>query len=156
MRASSTPKGYHSLTPWLVVEDVDAAVSFYKTAFGAQEVIRREQDGRVLLADLLIGDSHLQVSHRSNHPAIDNRRPESAFGLRVYLDDVDAAFKRALGAGATQKTPVEEKFFGDRVGEITDPFGHSWKLSQHIEDLTSDTIEQRMYAAKEQGSSRSA
>ncbi|MGH6613796.1 VOC family protein [Sphingomonas sp.] len=148
MKAKSTPKGYHSLTPYIAVEDVAKAVDFYKTVFGATEIIKREMGGRVLLAGLLIGDSHLMISDLANEGgSAPERIDEPKYsGVRVYLDDVDAAFARALAAGATQVSAVEDQFYGDRVGTLIDPFGNAWRLSQHLEDLSGDEIERRMVA----------
>ena len=145
MAVTTVPKDYHSLTPFVVVGDVEAAVAFYAEAFGARTAIRREVKGRLLLADVIIGDSHLVISDRANEEG-----PLSAGNrlyLRVYVPDIDAALARAISAGARQTAAPEDMYWGDRVGELTDPFGFRWKVSQHLQDLDHREIERRMHAA---------
>jgi PhnB protein len=150
MRAKSTPEGYHSLTPFLIVEDVRAAVEFYRRVFDAEVKIQRQAEGALLLAGLLIGDSPLMISAHSNDPngGVGGLARQNGSGLRVYVADVDETFRRAKAAGAGVLEPPQEMFWGDKVGEIVDPFGFSWKISQHLEDLESEEIERRMREAR--------
>jgi PhnB protein len=143
-RAKSTPEGFHTLTPYLVVDDVKAARDFYVRVFNAETVIEREIKGRLVLAGIMIGDSHVQLSDRSNDQNVGLEKG-GAIGLRVYVDDADATFGRALEAGAKQLAPVEDKFWGDRLGEIIDPSGFRWRISQHLEEVDHKEIERRMH-----------
>jgi PhnB protein len=144
MRAKSTPKGFHSLTPYLVVDDVKAAQDFYAHVFEAETKIERKVKDRLVLAGLMIGDSHVQISDRANEQNAGQGRG-GGMGLRVYVDDADATFQRAIKAGAKQLAPVEDKFWGDRLGDIVDPFGFRWRVSQHLEEVGHKEIERRMH-----------
>lgn len=145
MAVNTVPEGYHSLTPFLTVGDVEAAVRFYSEAFEATTAIRRDDKGRLLLADLLIGGSHLVISDRSNAPG--ETRSGNAMTLRLYVADATKAFARAIAAGATETSPLQDMYWGDRVGELTDPFGFPWKISQHLADIDHQEIERRMHEA---------
>ncbi len=125
MRAKATPEGYHTLNPFLRVADAAAALHFYKTAFGAKEDFRREMHGRLLIAVIKIGDSRLMISDRTNEPEkVAGGDPRgNGLGLKIYVDDVDDVFRRAIDAGATEAEPLQDHFFGERSGEVTDPFG---------------------------------
>ena len=144
MRAKSTPEGYHTLTPYLVVDNVQVVRDFYARVFGAETVIERAVKGRLVLAGIRIGDSHLQLSDRANEQNA-GLEQGAAIGLRVYVDDADAVFRHAVEAGAKPIAPVEEKFWGDRLGVIVDPFGFRWRISQHMEEVAPDEIERRMH-----------
>lgn len=146
MKAKATPEGYHTLNPFLRVADAAAAVDFYKTAFGAKEDFRREMHGRLLLAVIMLGDSRVMVSDRINEPEkIAGGDPRgNGLGLKIYVDDVDDVFRRALDAGAMEAEPLEDHFFGERSGEVTDPFGFTWRLAQFVEDVPHAEIERRM------------
>ena len=148
MSVKPIPEGYHSVTPYIVVDDAEAALDFYKRAFGAEEVLRLPMGDRIGHAEIRIGDSHVMLA--DEFPEMDKLGPKSRGGptasLMVYLEDVDAAFARALDAGATQERAVEDQFYGDRSGSLVDPFGHVWMLSTHIEDVPDDEIQRRMAA----------
>jgi PhnB protein len=146
MRAKATPQGYHTLNPFLRVADAAAALHFYKTAFGAKEDFRREMHGRLLIAVIMIGDSRLMISDRSNEPEkVAGGDPRgNGLGLKIYVDDVDDVFRRAIDAGATEAEPLQDHFFGERSGEVTDPFGFTWRLAQFVEDVPHAEIERRM------------
>ncbi len=148
MSVKPIPEGYHSVTPYLVVDDAEAALDFYKRAFGATEVLRLPMGDRIGHAEIRIGDSHVMLA--DEFPEMDKLGPKSRGGatasLMIYLEDVDTAFSRAIAAGATQERPVEDQFYGDRSGTIVDPFGHSWTLSTHVEDVPEDEIQRRMAA----------
>jgi PhnB protein len=147
MRAKATPEGYHTLNPFLRVMDAAAAVHFYKTAFGAKEDFRREMHGRLLIAVIMIGDSRLMISDHTNEPEkVAGGDPRgNGLGLKIYVDNVDDVFRRALDAGATEAEPLKDHFFGERSGEVTDPFGFTWRLAQFVEDVPHAEIERRMH-----------
>lgn len=144
MPPRNPPAGYHTITPSLVVRDADKAIDFYVEAFGAQEVTRmRGPDGRVMHAELKFGDSHVMLGEEneewgSKSPLSTNGNPGS---LHMYVPDVDAAFARALKAGATVRMPVEDAFWGDRYGKVTDPFGHEWGIATRVKDMTNEEME---------------
>jgi PhnB protein len=148
--AKPIPKGYHTLTPYLVVHNAAEAIQFYKKAFGATEHFRMDgPDHKVAHAELQIGDSRLMLTDES--PAMKALSAKTIGGtpvsLMVYVEDVDAMFKTAIKAGATETHKVEDMFYGDRTGSLTDPFGHIWHIATHKEDLTPEEIQQRMMAA---------
>ena len=143
-RVKPIPSGFHTLTPHLVVKGASQAIEFYKKAFGAQEIGRMAgPDGKSILhADLKIGDSHVFLVDEM--PEMGCRGPESTGGtpvtIHMYVEDVDAAFGKAVAAGATVRMPLADMFWGDRYGVLTDPFGHAWSLASHKEDLTPEEI----------------
>lgn len=152
MSVKTIPDGYHSVTPYITVHDAAAALDFYKRAFGATEITRMEMGDKIGHAEIKIGDSFVMLS--DEWPDMNKLSPKSRGGatstLMVYLDDVDAAHRRALDAGATEERAIENQFWGDRSGSVTDPFGHSWMLATHIEDVSEDEMQRRMAAmAKE-------
>ncbi len=138
--------GYHSVTAYLTVDDAAAAIDFYKTAFGAEEVMRMPMGDKIGHADILIGDSHIMLS--DEFPDMDKLGPKARGGatssLMIYVENADAAFDKAIAAGATAVRPVEDQFYGDRSGWVKDPFGHEWTLSTHIEDVSPDEMNKRM------------
>jgi PhnB protein len=148
MSVNPIPDGYHSVTPYLIVDGAAEAIRWYGEALGAVEVLRLPMGDKVGHAEIRIGNSHVMLS--DEWPDYGKLGPKArggaTSGLNVYLEDVDAAFARALAAGASVERPVEDQFYGDRSGTIIDPFGHSWTLSTHIEDLSEEEIQQRMAA----------
>ena len=149
MSVSAIPEGYHSITPYLTVDDPEAALDFYARAFGAETVMRMEMGGTIAHAEIRIGNSFVMLS--GEWPDMDKLGPKARGGatasLMVYLGDVDAAFRRALEAGATEERAPENQFWGDRMGVLKDPFGHSWMLATHVEDVAEDEMERRIAAA---------
>ncbi len=150
MAVQPIPEGYHSITPYLAVDDADRAIEFYKDAFGAEEMVRMPgPDGKVAHAELQIGDSKLMLSDpfpQSNvRPPTERGGPTASVFL--YVEDVDSAFDQATRAGATVTSPLEDMFWGDRFGTVTDPFGHVWSLATHKEDLSEEEIAERGKAA---------
>jgi uncharacterized glyoxalase superfamily protein PhnB len=145
------PEGQHALTPYLVVRGAADAIAFYQKAFGAVELSRMPMpDGKLLgHAHLKIGDSHLFLSDEM--PGMGSKAPPSGgggpVGLHLYVEDVDAAFQRAVAAGATAKMPPTDMFWGDRFGKLTDPFGHDWSMATHKEDLSPEEMKKRGAAA---------
>jgi uncharacterized glyoxalase superfamily protein PhnB len=137
------PAGFHSLTPHIVVTDGDAALEFYKRAFGAEERFRLTTPGgnSVMHAQMTIGDSVLMIGGEFPPNALSptSRGGTSTF-LHLYLADSDAAFDRAVKAGCKIIMPVSDTFWGDRYGVVEDPFGHQWSLATHQQDLTPDQL----------------
>jgi PhnB protein len=143
------PPGYHSVTPYLALRDAKAAIDFYARAFGAEPVLKLDMpDGSIAHAEIRIGDSILMLSEENADWG--NRSPLALGGspvfLMIYVPDADAAFARALAAGATQVRPVEDQFYGDRSGTLRDPFGYQWTLATHVEDVSTEVAQQRMNA----------
>jgi PhnB protein len=143
------PDGYHSVIPYLIVNDAARAIDFYEGVFGAREITRFMQpDGRVGHAELRIGDSVVMLADEA--PDIGARSPRSIGGtpvtISVYVEDVDATVDRAVEAGAQLIRPVEDQFYGDRAGGLIDPFGHSWHVATHVEDVPEDEMRRRAAA----------
>jgi PhnB protein len=147
-RVRPIPEGYHRVTPRLVVPDGAAAIDFYRQAFGAVEVGDRFTDpgGRLIHAVIRIGDSMVMITDDMiDGPAA---APERVDGLvtcimALYWDDVDAAWKRAVDAGAAVVFDLADQFYGERGGRLRDPFGQQWMMSQHIEDVSPEEMERR-------------
>ena len=147
------PDGYHAITPYLAVKGAAEAIEFYKKAFGASELMRFPQpDGRVGHAEIKIGDSRVMLA--DEFPEMDFLSPRarggSAVHLHVYVENVDAVFERALSAGAREVRPVQDQFYGDRLGTVADPYGHVWHVSTHKEDLSMEELQKRAAAAAAQ------
>ncbi len=148
------PDGYPRVTPYLIVDGADAAIDFYKSVLGASERMRMEgPDGRIGHAELELGDSVIMLA--DEHPEMDIRGPKTVGGtpvsLHVYVEDVDAVFERAIGSGARALHPVEDKFYGDRLGSFEDPFGHHWNVASHVEDISPDEMSKRAADASAAG-----
>jgi len=156
------PAGYHTVTPSLFVRNGAEAIEFYKKALGAEEAMRMAgPDGKIGHAELKIGDSVVFLS--DENPAFGTKSPQSLGGisgaLYLYVEDVDKAFQRAIDAGGQVKMPVADMFWGDRVGNFVDPYGHSWTLSTHTQDLTAQEMEEgakKFYAQIAQSQKKSA
>ena len=140
------PEGYHSVTPYLIVDDAKAAIDFYKRAFGATEKFRLPMGDRIGHAEIKIGDSFVMLA--DEFPDMGHLGPKARGGttvsLLIYVEDVDSAFKRAIEAGGTEERPVENQFWGDRMGTLTDPFGHKWSLGTTVEEVSPQELEARM------------
>ncbi len=149
------PDGYHSITPYLIVDGANKALAFYKQAFGATETMRMSYPGsdKIGHAEMRIGDSVIMLA--DEHPEMEFLGPGHFGGtpvsLMLYVEDVDAVAKRAVDAGATELRPVTDQFYGDRMGTFKDPFGHVWSISTHIEDLSPEEVKHRMDSAGAQG-----
>jgi PhnB protein len=140
------PADYPRVTPYLIVDGADAAIGFYTAVLGATERMRLAgPDGRIGHAELDLGDSMIMLA--DEHLNMDIRGPRTVGGtpvtLHVYLEDADAAFARAIDAGATALQPVEAKFYGDRAGQFEDPFGHRWNVATHVEDVEPEEMSRR-------------
>ena len=145
MATTSTPAGYHTVTPSLIVRGAAEAIEFYKRAFGAQEVTRMAgPDGKIMHAEIRIGDSVVMLGEEN--PQWGTLSPLSTKGvpssLHIYVADADAAFERALRAGAKVRYPLEDVFWGDRYGKVADPFGHEWGIATHVKDLSPEEMQQ--------------
>jgi PhnB protein len=141
------PAGYHTATPYLTLNDCARAIDFYKSAFGAQEIMRMDgPPGKIGHAEIKIGDSIIMLGDEI--PAAGTRSPKSLggtpVGILLYVTDVDSSYKRAVDAGAKPDAPPADMFWGDRYGKLTDPFGHSWALATHKEDVAPDEMRRRM------------
>jgi len=150
MAAQPIPDGYHTVSPYLAVDDAEKAIEYYTKAFGAKETVRMDgPDGRIGHAELKIGDSLVMLS--DPFPQASTTPPKELGGtsssIFMYVEDVDAVVQKAVDAGATVTMEVEDQFWGDRFGSITDPFGHNWSIATHVEDLTPEEIEERGKAA---------
>jgi PhnB protein len=150
MAVKPIPEGYHSLNAYLAVNDAAAAIEYYTEVFGAKERLRMDgPDGKIGHAELQIGDSVLMLADQnpqSNYTPPKQLGGTSA-GLLLYVEDVDAVVTKATETGATLTMPVEDMFWGDRFGQVTDPFGHAWQIATHKEDLTEEEIAERSKAA---------
>jgi PhnB protein len=150
-RTKAIPEGFHTLTPHLIVKGASEAIEFYKKAFGAEEIIRLPgPDGKSIMhAALKIGDSRLFLV--DEFPQMGSLGPHGIGGtpvfIHVYVEDVDTVFNQAVAAGAEVRMPLEDAFWGDRYGQLVDPFGHKWSLASHKEDLTPEEIGKRAQAA---------
>lgn len=140
------PDGYHSVTPYLIVNDATAALDFYRDALGAEEVYRLPMGGKIGHAEIRIGDSMLMLS--DEWPDMGALGPKTRGGATstfvIYVEDADASFDRAVKAGATVDRPVENQAWGDRMGTVIDPFGHKWTFGTHVEDVSPEELKRRM------------
>jgi PhnB protein len=149
MAVSPFPDGYHRVTPYLVVQGAAQAIEFYAKHFGASEMMRMTApDGKVAHAELKLGDAVVMIADE-----VHGFRGPKAFGgspvsLLLYVEDVDAVVDAAVKGGSTLVRPVEDQFYGDRSGTLTDPFGHTWTVATHTEDVAPDELERRMAAMR--------
>lgn len=147
------PDGYHSLTPYLTIDGAAEALEFYKQAFGAIELFRMEHQGKIGHAEMKIGDSPFMLADES--PQMGNKGPKTLggtpVGLMIYVDDVDTIYKQALAAGGVEMKPLQDQFYGDRSGTLTDPFGHIWTVATHKEDVSPEEIDKRLAAMAASG-----
>jgi PhnB protein len=144
------PEGFHTVTPYLVVRDAAGAIDFYKRAFGAEELFRLEgPPGKIGHAEIKIGGSIIMLADEMEGG--DCRSPQSLGGTAVnivlYVKDVDQVFNQAVSAGAKVAMPLDDMFWGDRYGQVTDPFGHSWALATHKEDIPPEELQKRAQMA---------
>jgi len=155
MSAKPIPDGYHTATPYLVVQNAASAIEFYKKAFGAEELMRlASPDGKIGHAEIKIGDSPIMLA--DEFPEMGYRGPRALGGspvsIMLYVEDVDARFNQAIAAGAKAVRPVRDEFYGDRSGNLEDPFGHVWTIATHKEDVSPEEIEKRFVAVMAKGS----
>lgn len=148
------PEGYHSVTPYLVIKGAAAAIDYYKEAFGATELFRMEHEGKIGHAEIKIGDSPIMLA--DEHPEMGHVGPKTLggtpVGIMIYVDDVDTIYNQAIAKGGTEFKPLQDQFYGDRSGTLTDPFGHLWTVATHKEDVSPEEMDRRMAVAKGAGS----
>jgi PhnB protein len=140
------PDGYHSVTPYLIIDGASRAIDFYTTTLGATEVMRVPgPNGKIGHAEIRIGDSHIMLA--DEHPEMGYRGPKALGGspvtIALYVEDVDRTVDGAVKAGAKLVRPVENQFYGDRSGTIEDPFGHVWHVATHVEDVAPEEMARR-------------
>jgi len=143
------PDGHRTVAPYLAIKNAAAALEFYKQGFGAVETYKLiVPDGRVGHAEIRLGDSLIMLS--DEFPEFGGKAPEALGGspvsIHLYVEDVDAFVKKAVAAGARELKPVANQFYGDRSGQLQDPFGHLWWVATHKEDVASDEMQRRVRA----------
>ncbi len=149
-RPKPIPDGYHTATPYLIVNDAAQAIEFYKEAFGATELLRMAKpDGKIGHAEIRIDDSTIMLA--DEFPEMGARSPQSFGGSPVsiflYVENVDAVFAQTVAAGAVVQRPVADQFYGDRMGGVKDPFGHAWYIATHVEDVSPEEMRKRAATA---------
>jgi PhnB protein len=146
MAAQPIPEGYNTVSTYLAVGDAAAAIEFYERAFGAKERGRMPgPEGKIAHAEIQVGDSVLMLSDQFEQSTCTPPKELGGTSAAVflYVEDVDAVFQQALDAGASELMPLQDMFWGDRWGKVTDPFGHEWQLATHKEDLSDEEIMER-------------
>src|SRR5262245_10245275 len=141
---TAIPEGFYTVTPVLTFDDSTKAIEWYRRAFGAEQVsCSKGPDGRVMHADIRIGNSHVMM-----HDAMMGQKSPAQLGgspanLWLYVENCDTLFNQAVAAGATVRAQLTDQFWGDRFGSVTDPFGYEWGIATHKEDLTVEEIQER-------------
>jgi PhnB protein len=147
-KVNPIPDGNGEPTPYLAIDGAAKAIDFYKKVFDAREVFRQENEGRVGHAELKIGTGRIMLA--DEHPEIGFRGPKAYGGspvmLHLYVENVDEVVRRATESGATIVRPVADQFYGDRSGQFTDPWGHVWNVSTHVEDVSPEELDRRVSA----------
>jgi PhnB protein len=143
------PDRYHTVTPYLIANNAASAIEFYKKAFGATEIMRlKDPSGKMMHAEIMIGTSPMMIA--DEFPDLKALSPQSLGGspvsIHLYVEEVEAMFNQAVAAGAKVCRPVEDQFYGDRAGTLTDPFGHIWTIATHKEDVLLEEVEKRFAA----------
>lgn len=147
------PDGYHTVTPYLIVKNAADAIQFYQKAFGAKEIMRFAMpNGKIAHAEIQIGNSRIMLA--DEYIEMNAKSPEayggSPISMHLYVEDVDQLFEQAVAAGAKIERPIEDQFYGDRLGGLSDPFGHQWYISSRIENLTMEEMQRRSQAHKKE------
>jgi len=156
-RVSPIPSGYHMVTPYLSIRGAARAIDFYKQAFGAEEMLRVPgPEGMIGHAEIRIGDSRVMLS--DEYEAMNFLGPQSRGGttvhLHLYVEDADDLVDRAVEAGARMVRPVQEQFYGDRLGTVEDPFGHFWHIATHTRDVPIDDMKRAAEEMAEEASTK--
>ena len=140
------PQEYHTVTPYLTCKNSAQAIDFYKSVFGAKEIMRMAgPDGKIGHAEIQIGDSRLMLADEfPGMSAAPTPGAKNPCGLFLYLENVDATFNRAVSAGAKVDMPLDNQFWGDRYGKLKDPFGHKWSIATHTKDMSQDEMKHAM------------
>jgi PhnB protein len=141
------PKGYHTVTPYLIIDGAAKAIDFYKKAFGAAEIMRMPgPGGKIGHAEIKIGDSPIMMA--DVHPEMGHKSPKdlgsTPVSIVLYVEDADKVFNQAVSAGAKSRRPMADQFYGDRMGTLEDPFGHVWSIGTHVEDVSPEEMKRRM------------
>ena len=145
-KVKAVPDGFHTVTPHLMVRDANRALDFYKKAFGAEVLhVMPGPGGKVMHAAVKIGDSIVMLA--DEFPEHGSTAGASGDALHIYIDNVDAAFQRAVSAGASVKMPLMDMFWGDRYGQVVDPFGHTWSLATHTRDMSPEEMQKEQEKA---------
>lgn len=146
MAVNYIPDGYHTVTAYLMVDDAAKALDFYRDAFGAEELYRLPMGDKIGHAEIMIGDTHLMLA--DEFPDMDalgpNKRGGATASFMIYVPDADAAYDKAVKAGAKADRPLKNEFWGDRIGTVVDPFGHKWSLATHLEEVAPEEMQKRM------------
>ena len=152
-KVKAIPEGYHTVTPHLIIRGAKEAIEFYKKVFDAQlNFLQDRPDGKVMFAEIKIGDSILMISddcaphegHEKNCARSPGDLKGTTIGLYLYVNDADTIFKKAIENGAMVSMPIDDMFWGDRVGMFKDPFGHFWSVATHIKDVTPEELNKNM------------
>ena len=146
MAVQPIPDDYPQVIPYLTVDDAAAAIEFYSAVLGATERMRMPgPDGKIAHAEVAVGRGMIMLADEM--PDAGNQSPRAVGGtpvtVMVYVEDVDSVFGRALAAGAKELRPLENQFYGDRSGSFEDPFGHSWFVASHVEDVSEEEMGRR-------------
>lgn|SRR5262249_39926736 len=150
MAVKPIPKGFHTITPHLVVRNAAGAIDFYQKAFGAEsERVHKMPDGKVMHAELRIGDSPIMLGEEAPDWGVLSPQTigNTSTVIHLFVEDVDSLYKRAVAAGCTATMPVQDQFWGDRYGQVVDPYGHKWSIATHKEDLSDAEVQKRGVAA---------
>ena len=147
MAVNPIPEGYPQVIPYLSIQGAGKAIDFYSNVFGFEEIVRMGgPEDKIGHAEMKLGDSVIMLSDEM--PDMGNKSPKTIGGSPVtvclYVEDVDSIYKKAIDNGATEITPLDNQFYGDRSGQFEDPFGHRWNVSSHVEDVSPEEMEKRM------------
>ena len=147
-KVDPVPRGMHTVTPHLICAGAAEAIEFYKKAFGAIELFRMDHEGKVGHAEMKIGDSCFMLGDQNEQMGYKGPKAYggSPISLMIYVDDCDTIYKQAIDAGGVEMKPLQDQFYGDRSGTLTDPFGHVWTVATHKEDVTPEEMDKRLAA----------